>query len=312
MPTLDWFRTQIRKIPNSKINGTRAFILCPFHKESTPSGVIGLDSAKSHRFHGRFKCFGCGKTSTWNELAEKFGLETIEGNQAVLKEVPEYDLSRIRAGLMETNVQTNEKKAFDLFNVREKWRGFDPEFLNKVGIKLAYHDDSGKFYLYMPVSILGKEVGFIRAEMRKPKDKRTPTYLNARGEWTLSKGLFPYDYSVGLMKEIHSKTMVLVEGPRDSLRLLKSGVPALSILGTQNWSDKKRRLLERAGVRKIVLLMDGDKPGKDAAEAIYPTLKDRFDVKVIPLWIWAEKQGVDKVDPCSMPLSLIKKIRNHI
>ncbi len=147
---------------------------------------------------------------------------------------------------------------------------------------------------------------------KKPKNKEIPTYMNAKGLWSLNKGLFPFDYSVKVMLEKNVSTVVLVEGPRDALRLLKAGIPAMSILGTHSWSDSKRRLLERAGVTKIVLLFDGDEAGEAATELIYPTLIDRFEVVVIPLWVWAEKQGLDKEDPCSMPTFLVKKVRRHL
>lgn len=314
MSTVDWFKSQIAKIPGpKKPMSARTLILCPFHKEKTPSGSINLDMSRNRAYLGSFKCFGCGTKATWNELAEKFGLETLEGGKASIKEVPAYDLQGVRHRLLGTESEaTKETFNFDFFELRDSWRGFSAEFLTKVGAKLAYHDERGVFYVYLPVMVRGKEVGFIRAHLKKPTKPGIPTYLNKPGVWSMYKGLFPFDYAIYLMKAKGLHTVVLVEGPRDALRLLRAGIPAMAIIGTQSWTDKKRILLERAGVEKLIFLMDGDVAGKKATKDIYPQVKDHFEVKILPLWKYAERKGLDKVDPMSMPRSLLKTVKRFL
>jgi len=71
----------------------------------------------------------------------------------------------------------------------------------------------------------------------------------------------------------------LTEGPFDWLTLVGWGLPACALLGTQPGRNTLR-LLGRA--RTIVLVMDGDEAGRDAAAHLSSALGDRARVVELP------------------------------
>jgi hypothetical protein len=214
---------------------------------------------------------------------------------------------------------------------RNMWRGYHIDFLrDQIGSKIVYSetltesgDTYGRFYIWLPVHVNRKLKGYIRAQTTKPTNKKFPSYLNAPGSWSLTHGLFPFDPAIRLMKSLGLTTIILVEGPRDALRLIQAGIPAMSMLGTQSWSDQKTRLLEFAGVTRLVLFLDGDEAGKnatrflttgyrvktDTAAAIKP-LGDTFELKVLRLWNVEVPPGhpESSLDPGNVPDIYLNKL----
>jgi 5S rRNA maturation endonuclease (ribonuclease M5) len=270
---------------------------------------INLDVSKGRRYLGSGKCYGCGKQVTWNELAEKVGLRTIDGELRLPKNVPKVDVAKVKQNLIPNREDDAEDKRLQLFPLDRDWRGFSRNNLLKVGAKIAYMDLTGRYYLYLPVNVEDKLVGYIRAQLKRDPDSDAPAYINKSGVWTKTHGLFPFDYAIDLMRRKGLRTMVLVEGPRDALRLLFKGIPAVAIMGTQNWTSRKRLLLESAGVERLVFLLDGDRAGKEATYAIWPEVRKFMECKVIPLWKWAERRGLKKMDPYEAPKELRDKVR---
>jgi len=163
------------------------------------------------------------------------------------------------------------------------WRTFDTRFLRKIGIQMMLTEWNTRM-LYMPVLINGEERGYIKARLKKDPTGERPSYINSKGPWSKTHGLFPFDFSIKMMEELKSSTIVLVEGPRDALRLLSLGIPALSILGTNTWSQRKAQLLELYGVEQVLLMMDGDEAGILASERIGPDISEVIPTKLIKLW----------------------------
>jgi hypothetical protein len=313
---VSFFRRELAKVPGRKIiSGNRIFIPCPFHNETQPSGSIWIGVTKPG-LQGKFKCWGCGKKADWNELAEKLHLTKMNGSRVLPDVVGNVDLKEVRDSILPKQMKDkrqaeDEKESLDMFPLQERWRGFTIDFLTDViGAKLAYSDKTGYFYVWLPVMVRGKLVGYIKAQKTKDPNKKLPSYLNKPGDWVFKKGLFPFDPAVKLMRDKGLSTMVLVEGPRDAMRLVRAGIPAVAIMGTQNWTDQKRHLLESVGVQTFLLCMDGDRAGKMAAKKMLPMIKPYATTKVFRLWRVAEDLGLDKVDPCSAPVSVIRKLRS--
>lgn len=333
----DLVMSELPKIPGQRKTTPRhSFILCPFHSEKTPSGrVLHINDGIGV---GSFKCMGCGRRAKWNEIAEIFGLKKF-GRADSLKasqDVPPTNLNMLDDQLLSKKVNKREEvRLFELTHeaaiqaagIRvNKWRTFKLQFLSRVGVQLAYVrkfdpetrelSDWGRYYMHLPIIIRGKQRGYIKAQIDKPKDKAVPSYINSHGSWSLKYGLFPYDYTVQLMKEKGLSTVILVEGPRDALRLLKYGLPALCIMGTQSWGSSKLRLLEFTGATRIILMMDGDTAGRKATRMITtgldsngnrvsPPLSTSFFVKTVRLW-YADEPGLD---PGNCPLDILRSVR---
>jgi CHC2 zinc finger/Toprim-like len=311
--------SQARRSPN------HTFVLCPFHHEKTPSGRVLHDS--SRRGVGSFKCFGCGKYAPWNEVAPLLGMQTYGAKGMAEMDVPKSNPALYERYLFgeaaDTATEEDERYPLSESNCLKVglkdgvWRGYSIDFLrDSIGAQIIR--SKGRFYILLPVNIQGKEKGYIRAQLFKPDAKSIPSYLNKTGKWSLDHGLFPFDYA----QSIDKTCMVLVEGPRDALRLCQAKIPAVAILGTQSWSDKKSRVLEFAGVTKVVCLMDGDeagrlatsmlRTGKKNGELIFKPLSKLFEWKEVKLWNvpLPKNHRESKLDPGNMPDSFVESVRN--
>jgi hypothetical protein len=129
------------------------------------------------------------------------------------------------------------------------------------------------------------------------------------------------------MTSLGKSSVVLVEGPRDALRLLSYGIPCMAILGTHSWSDKKSGLLEAAGVDRIITCFDGDEAGKIATNLIvygktvnkavrpnFTPLENLFTVKAVKLWnLPIPKDFAEgKFDPGNLPDSYLQKLKKLV
>ncbi|GMU40146.1 MAG: hypothetical protein AMXMBFR23_10120 [Chloroflexota bacterium] len=94
-------------------------------------------------------------------------------------------------------------------------------------------------------------------------------YLNL----ALPKPLLGYDAVRGRPR------VILTEGPFDWLALLSWGLPACALLGTQP-APHALRLLDRT--RSVVLVLDGDEPGREGAATLAEALGDRATVITLP------------------------------
>lgn len=325
---LNHVQEQLRQYSGKKKEqGTYTFILCPYHAENTPSARVFHGPATYSP--GSMKCMGCGAKASWNELAPKIGLKPF----VALPPQDEFTGNKILPSVEELtsngDLFVNEKKRTKALPPDKSWRGIPTNLLIALGAKRAkfynkeYDSWSGE-RLFLPVLINGELAGYIKSRIEKPEDG--PAHINATGPWSKTHGLFPYDFAIDMMVRIKSTTIVLVEGPRDALRLLNLGIPALCILGTQSYTDNKSKLMELAGVQRVVLMMDGDCAGIAATEFIKPMLHRMFDVEVVRLWNYkrspyqqfvdqeepskaAKAAGVSLWDPGNMPEGLLLKLR---
>lgn len=339
---IDHVLSELHKVQGAKVGQTHTFILCPFHHEKTPSGRI-FHNPMRHNV-GRFKCYGCGRTASWNEVAELLGLEPVGTQKDRPKEldVPKTNTALYEHALLPPKkpvkpVKDGETEYEDLFfdlndynatkvGLKDNlWRGYDIDFLRQVvKARILYSEEYERFYVWLPVHVNRRLKGYIKAQLVKPKSKKVPSYMNASGSWSLTHGLFPFDPAIKLMKSLGLKTVILVEGPRDALRLIRAGIPAMSMLGTHSWSNQKTRLLEFAGVERLVLFLDGDAAGKNATrflrtgyrvatdtiKAINP-LGDTFDLKIVRLWNARipDDHPEPKLDPGNVPERFLNKLK---
>jgi hypothetical protein len=285
------------------------FVACPFHSESTPS--FRIFHTASSRSPGFGKCYGCGATAPWNEHAPKLGLKPW----AYAKPSTVF-ASALR--IEERVEEPEEELTYSDLPAGKVWRGIKTDFLREVGCRKVVNQ-WGRAYVYLPVFVLGTLRGYIKAQLRKQEG--APSYINKKGKWSLDYGLFLYDY----VAKQKPTVLGLVEGPRDGLRMNYLGIPVLSILGTQSWSDRKSRLIELMGVTDVVLIMDGDCAGLAAVELIEPKLSKFVKVHVFsltgpdsPYYQFrheaeptkaAKAAGVSLWDPGNMPLSKAKELK---
>lgn len=319
-------RQELESLPVKKRIGTSsAMIQCPYHKDKTPSGGINLNPLKPAPL-GWFRCMGCKTSVPWNTLATTMGMRPLERRSDV--EVTDKDYSdpkNVRANLLPEDDEdldgnldqaTQEEMAADLERLSFKkfpedmteWRGFSVKFLKKLGCRYAkYTKDDGYSYkvIYIPCMVNEERVGYVKAFLAKVDGRMS--YINAPGRWSVTHGLLFFDYAWSLAKRKGWSTLVLVEGPRDAMRLLREGIPAVCILGTHSWSEDKRLILEQAGVENILLFMDGDNAGHKATKYIAKSLKGYFGFKYMNLWKYERDW-----DPGNCPHKFLVKVKQHL
>lgn len=282
---------ELSSVKNKNMSKTRATIVCPFHPDRNPSATVNLDLDNQRVPLGWFNCFACRKSVPWNTLATTLGLKTIGKAK---KSADDYvNPERFKDELLDSedvdgnafDKEMSEELTFFDFQQPE-WRGVQTTLLEKVGARLCYLDRTGEFYVWLPVMVLGEMKGYVKACLEKPAEG--PSYFNAKGKWSGQYGFLFYDYAVELAMKKGLNTVVLVEGPRDALRLLRYGIPAMAVLGALNWNDEKRYTLEQSGIENLILFFDGDDAGLAATKGIHKSVKTCFNIKKI-MKLWKER-----------------------
>ena len=240
----------------------RDFLLkCPFHEHSGTKYKLAIkkDGSAVH-------CWVCGWSGTWNKLAKTLGMQPLE-----------QEFAQLKARLVmeeEPEPQFVELPKIEPLAIKLPRFGNGPDLPKKFLKEFHAHS------WYDPISradrilfevLIPDLVGWFALRV----DQLTlPKQRNMKGRWVKNKALFPLFHPL-----VQSKTIVLVEGPFDALRLIYEGIPAISIFGTGNWSRYKRNLLITK-YRNFVLAFDGDDAGRLCSSLVYDDLKDLSTVKI--------------------------------
>lgn len=303
---------EINRIPGlKKPSGASLFIQCPFKEEhpvdKTPSCGIIIGPHEKYQI-GTFHCFGCGKSGGWNILAERLSLHKIQEDQLTKDRVANYDLNAAKSELLDDldSLDILITKNFGQSIIIDwpedmKWRGVPGELLVKMGAKQILVN--GDLDVVFPVWVNEELVGVVKGLRQKQKGKNS--YVNGKGKWIKKKGLMFYDQIKKLIKKYNK--LVLVEGPRDALRLILNGIPAISILGIENWSvDKLELIMNLVEPENVLLCMDGDKGGRKAIRIIKETFKKYGKPKILKL------KSKKKIDPANMPVKYVRLIKHWL
>jgi 5S rRNA maturation endonuclease (ribonuclease M5) len=275
-------------------------ITCPFkvHSNPKPSCMVHLSGHKTGV--GVFHCWKCDAKGPWSRLAEALGLEYGENY------VPQNPFNA-KGRALKQRLQDSQDEAQSHFNgcmplgvqpwEHGAFRGLPEEFLVKAGAKRYYDDRNECYRIVFPV--MNKNGGLIGSVARRTDKESFMPWVNAPGYWA-RKALFPLH-----IMERPLTTVVLVEGPFDALRLCYLGIPALSILGTSNWTHNKLSSMQGMSCKNIIICMDGDKAGRVAESQIFEDLaggqvkRKRFRLPI-------QEPGID---PGNMNEELIEALR---
>lgn len=284
-----WFLSQLGSHCSEVVQKGKDFlIVCPFHADSNPS--CGVD-----RHTGMFKCFACGAGGGWNKLAKAIGADLLKST----KEEGTFDASTIKdgltrafrkAGVVDPSVQQKQKdKVRPLvspWRKTEGWRSIDGEFLHSLGCVRVSDLTHNVLRIGLPVRNLDGDLLGYTCRAIDPVDT-DPKYIPLaadRVSWRKKElptrsALFLVDRAI----EEDWDTVVIVEGPYDALHLVSAGIPAMAILGTNNWTAEKAATISALGLRGVLVLMDRDRSGREAALSVYEDLRPNLKTKVINL-----------------------------
>ena len=316
--------TELQKVDGpQKTTQDRIMVCCPFHDERTPScGVVVSEGSRYPM--GTFNCFGCPESGDWNKFAEKAGLRKISNLIPKTGSVDTNGLNkklREMEGGMLTNKNTDMEGMLKSLGdpstidwpIYSEWRGY-PGWLIRNLNGLAAVNKYSEFKCILPVKV-GKEIkGVIEALEEKKEGKLS--YVSSAGDWVKESGLFPFNFVKAMLAKMSYRYVILVEGPRDALRLIMAGIPALAVLGSQNINGKKLRLVERLDIELLCWLPDNDAAGKAMAEKLEWMCNNmQLDFKSRGFKL-PRKKGKDgkiiKLDPDVMPKKMLRALKDEI
>jgi DNA primase len=300
----------LEKLPGPRrASGDNIYISCPFHDETKPSLGVFLGEGMSLPL-GTFNCLGCGVHGNWNKLAAKLGLPQFKSQQFsdAAGTLSEHYLAEVQEELLgaeetlENLVAKMGRCQLHTWPVDRKWRGYSGRMIQQVGGHLLYDSRLRTVVLFFPINIYGKVVGGVKAYLEA--QRHGPNYLNTRGKWVEKYGLFPYEYTRQALQRWGDRYVVIVEGPRDALRLLRLQIPALAILGAHNFSEHKAVLIDALDPCKVYVLPDNDQGGDKMAKTVIPLIKPHCPVRRVVL-----PASSEKMDPNSAPQKMLLQLR---
>lgn len=282
--------------------------LCPFHDDHTPSLIVSPEK-------GLFHCPSCGAGGSVIDFAAKYKKSSVpeairelagkvspgagsEGPKAPSAPVAELPLER-QCELLEKTAGFYERS---FANAAEGRSYLEGRGLTDAGLftrhRIGFSD--GSLLKALPRS--GRMLEDLRAlgvllESGKERflDCVVFPVLDAEGRIVTLYGrslqgrrhVYLPRRSTGLFNCGAAKTypeIVLVESVIDALSLEMCGVRnAVSMQGTNGLSEGDVRLLKELGVKRLLLLLDGDGPGRKASCELAARLSEHFSVADIPL-----------------------------
>jgi hypothetical protein len=298
-----------RHLRENLSNKKRVAIPCPFHKETQPSLYINLDPHNRGTGIGGYYCFGCrARSSThggWNGLANLLGLANVDETQGqvttyVRREIPVEELHDPDDGWdVEELLQKWNCGFHTPWPTEQNWRGVPGWLVRKIGGWLSLDEQYEQQVCVLPQWNGDVLTGAVKARCRITSKTRLK-YISSPGEWVKTHALFPFHTVETMLERREDRSVFLVEGPRDAIRLIGCGLPALALLGTNNWSTEKRDLLMTLGPDRVFVAFDNDGAGQGAYDLVMPTLKDFVHRTRIRF------EGAGKIDPGSVPVQQIR------
>lgn len=304
------------RLPLEK-KGKNYFGICPFHDDTSPSLCV----SREKQIYTCFSCHATGSVYTFlidyehitfvealQYLGEKVGVDTknIHVKKQNSKYNQYYEIYDLTVKYYQNNLSTElgktarsylEKRGITEEVIKEfqiglSLRGvddltklltlkkYDLTDLNTIGLASGNHDVYNNrimFPLYDPV---GRIVAFSgRVYVSEDSSK----YINTKETPIFVKGDCLYHYHVAKQECRTSKSVIIMEGFMDVIRASTIGVKnTIALMGTA-LTNEQVKLIKRLS-NQIILCLDGDKAGRNAAYKIGEIfLKENIEVKVVTL-----------------------------
>jgi len=245
---------------------------CPFHDDKNPSLQVNTQK-------GLFYCHGCGaKGNVLDFVSQKEGVGIREA-ALLLSEWFANSSGEEKRRAPEIPEETNRPLTFTLKLEKDhsylKERGMDAQVVNFFGlgycerglmknrIAIPIHDEEWKLVAYA-----GRWAG---NQLPEGESK----YMLPRG-FKKSRVLF------NLHRVTGAKILVIVEGYWSVFRLYQLGIPAVALMGRTLLKAQEALLMANKGSH-LILMLDGDEPGREAQAELLPRLARHFFIKVVEL-----------------------------
>ncbi len=297
--------------------GKNFFCVCPFHDDTNPSMSVSRDKQI-------YRCFSCGASGNvfnflmdyehkefrevLKELGQKIGINTsnIKINKTSTKYDKLYDAYNLSVKyfqnnlvssigrsareylkqrkitedvIKEFNIGLSLDKKDDLTKLLSS-KGYDIKTLNDIGLSTDNRDIYDDRIMFPLHDTYGHIVGFSGRIYRNVDQSK---YINTKETKIFIKGHCLYNYHVAKDAVRTSKNVIIMEGFMDVIRASTIGYKnVVALMGTA-LTKEQINLIKRLS-KNIIICLDGDEAGKNAAKKIGEVLtKEELDVKIITL-----------------------------
>ena len=300
--------------------GKNFFCVCPFHDDTNPS----MSVSREKQIYRCFSCGASGNIFTFlmdyehkefkevlKDLGERVGVNTsnIKVNNKITKYDNLYEAYKFstkyfqnnlaspigreaREYLSKRSIDENIIKEFEIGLSQEKKndltnlllnKKYDLKTLNEIGLSSDNNDtyiDRIMFPLYDPS---GKIVGFSGRIYNNYNKNSTGKYINTKETKIFKKGNCLYHYHIAIDTCRVAKKVVIMEGFMDVIRASTIGIKnTVALMGTA-LTKEQVALIKRLS-KNVILCLDGDEPGRNAALKNGEILNDAgFNVSVVTL-----------------------------
>ena len=248
-------------------------VRCPFHDDTHPSLSVNFE-------RNLFQCFGCPAKGSVLDFVSQMEKVPLPDAAKIIADACGIPISGDKpAGLRSPKQQNgrpnmpkesgNKPLGFTIMlDPKHPYfteRGLTPSIIEEFGLGYSLSPMFLSGRVCIPIhSVEGNLVAYAGRWASDDVPEGTPKYLLPRG-FKKSEVLF------NLHRVASADHVVLVEGYWSVFRLHALGVPAVALMG-RTLSEAQEELLACSNAKLLTLLLDGDEPGREAAEALLPRL----------------------------------------
>lgn len=316
-------KADIVEVIGSYINlapqGKNYFGICPFHNDHSPS----LSVSREKQIYKCFTCLASGNVFTFvqnyenisfieavKKVADKINYKLDIKDKIVNKNSKYYELMDLSNKIFVNNLNSNlglKAKEY-LINERHLSDEAIKEFniglslndnnLNKllsskgysdkdiIEMSLANKTDNGLLDMFrnrITFPICNHEGKIIAYSARIYQNEDTSKYINSKESVIFKKGYTFYNYDKCRLEALKIKSVILVEGQMDAIRVYTSGFKnVIASMGTAITSNHIS-LLKKLNA-KVILMMDNDNAGEKSTILNGEELiKNNIEVSVVRL-----------------------------
>lgn len=316
-------KADIVEVIGSYINlapqGKNYFGICPFHNDHSPS----LSVSREKQIYKCFTCLASGNVFTFvqnyenisfieavKKVADKINYKLDIKDKIVNKNSKYYELMDLSNKIFVNNLNSNlglKAKEY-LINERHLSEEAIKEFniglalndnnLNKllsskgysdkdiIEMSLANKTDNGLLDMFrnrITFPICNHEGKIIAYSARIYQNEDTSKYINSKESVIFKKGYTFYNYDKCRLEALKIKSVILVEGQMDAIRVYTSGFKnVIASMGTAITSNHIS-LLKKLNA-KVILMMDNDNAGEKSTILNGDELiKNNIEVSVVRL-----------------------------
>lgn len=244
------------------------------HEDSNPSLGINLNKEV-------FNCFACGYSGSLNKFLKDIGVNLAYSIGQETKQT--VKLEKLKIKLSDLYKPKNINLPEDVQPYTVDFKNISAQTMKQFG---AFTSEFYAFSNYICIPVYqNKRLQFIEGRHINDKPEEEPKYLRNPAGARVSNILFPFDSISDF------STVILVEGIFDAIKMHDLGYTnTLCIFGTNNFGKEKVKLLDDYGCKHIIIMMDGDAPGRNAAKKI-SALIDSYNIRTSVIEL------ADRLDP---------------